>query len=135
MGADRFEQVERSRRIDAEVGVGLAGRPVVRGLCGRVDDQLEIGRVLGDDPIDLVARANVRFIQRKASFSSVRICAVRFVEASGPKKRAGMSLSIPRTSKPSAVRLRTAEDPTNPLDPVTMATGIATAALPLRSRS
>src|SRR5438034_418817 len=46
------------------------------------------------------------------------------VEASGPKKRARMSLSIPTIRNPSADHRRTASDPINPAAPVTTQTDI-----------
>src|SRR6478752_3902116 len=46
------------------------------------------------------------------------------VEASGLKKRARMSFSIPTTSKPAAVKWATASEPIRPPEPVTIATGI-----------
>src|SRR5262249_17890484 len=40
------------------------------------------------------------------------------VDASGPKNRARMSLSMPTTDRPSPAKCRTASDPMRPADPV-----------------
>ena len=57
--ARRLEQVERAVGVDAEVGLGLLGRPVVRGLRGGVHDQLDLAGVLGEDARDGVGVADV----------------------------------------------------------------------------
>jgi hypothetical protein len=54
-----LQQVERAGRVHAEVGVGLARRPVVGRLRGGVNDQLEIGGVLPEDPHHRVAVPDV----------------------------------------------------------------------------
>ena len=49
---------------------------------------------------------------------------VRRVDASGPKKRARMSFSMPTTSKPRSAKWRTDSEPMSPPEPVTMAMGM-----------
>ena len=65
-----FEQVQRSVRVDGEVRERLRRRPVVRRLCGGVDDELERRRVLPKDPVDGVGVANVEVERAELS----RIC-------------------------------------------------------------
>ncbi len=55
----RFEQVERAVGVDAEVGVGILRRPVVRRLGRRVHDQLDVGAVLGEQGLDPLAIPDV----------------------------------------------------------------------------
>ncbi len=57
--AGRLEQVERAVGVDAEVGLRVAGGPVVRGLGGGVDDQLDLLAGLGEDAIDALGVADV----------------------------------------------------------------------------
>ena len=56
----RLEQVERAGRVDAEVGPGVAGRPVVGGLRGGVDDQLEPRGVPAEHAVDRPRRRACR---------------------------------------------------------------------------
>ena len=97
--AGRLEQVERAVGVDCEVGLRVARRPVVGGLRGGVDDQLDPARARAEDPLDRAGVADVDvldFETRGAPRSRRSVtCAV---EASGPKKRARMSFSIPTTS-------------------------------------
>ena len=39
----RLEHVERSQRVDAEIGEGVARGPIVRGLRRGVDDEFDVG--------------------------------------------------------------------------------------------
>ncbi len=59
MVAGGLEQVERAVGIDAEVRLRIAGSPVVRGLGGGVDDQLDFLAGLGEDAVDAVRVADV----------------------------------------------------------------------------
>ena len=59
VGAGRLEQVEGAVGVDAEVGLRVARGPVVGGLGGGVDDELDRAAVLGEDPVDGVAVADV----------------------------------------------------------------------------
>ena len=59
MGAGGLEQVEGAVGVDTEVGLRVAGGPVVGGLGGGVDDQLDLAGVLAEDPVDGVAVADV----------------------------------------------------------------------------
>jgi hypothetical protein len=54
-----LQQVERAVGVDAEVGLRLLGGPVVRGLRGGVDDQLDLAGVPGEDPLDALGVADV----------------------------------------------------------------------------
>ena len=107
MLAGRLEQVERAVGVDREVRVRVARRPVVRGLRGGVDDQLDLAAVLGEQPRRRRRRRGCR-ARRCGSSASSRLsrsltCAV---EASGPKSTARMSFSIPTTSKPASTKSR-----------------------------
>ena len=55
----RLEQVQRAVGVDREVRLRVARRPVVRRLRGRVDDELELLGVLGEDAHDRVGVADV----------------------------------------------------------------------------
>ena len=57
--AGRLEQVERAERVDAEVGLGVACRPVVRGLGSGVDHGLDLPRQIRKGTIDAVGVADV----------------------------------------------------------------------------
>ena len=59
VGAGGLEQVEGAVGVDAEVGLGVAGGPVVGGLGGGVDDQLDLARVLAEDAVDRGTVADV----------------------------------------------------------------------------
>ena len=97
--ARRLEQVERAVGVDAEVGLRVARGPVVRGLRGGVDDQLDLAGVLGEDARDAVGVADVELERRgtrRARRTSRSVTCE--VEASGPKNCARMSFSSPITS-------------------------------------
>src|SRR6266480_4531084 len=51
---------------------------------------------------------------------AIKSSRVFFVDASAPKNRARMSLSIPTTHAPSSANRFTVSEPINPADPVTM---------------
>ena len=59
-GLCRFQQVQRSGRVHAEVDVRIGGGPVVRRLSRGVDDEFQPLRVLREDPVDRVRVADVR---------------------------------------------------------------------------
>ena len=59
VGARGLQQVEGAGRVDGEVGVRLARRPVVRRLRGGVDDDRQVARVAGEEFHDAVGVADV----------------------------------------------------------------------------
>ena len=123
MPASGLEQVQGPVGVDVEIRLGLSRRPIMRGLRGGVDDQLEAPGVLGEDPVDAVGVANVELERAELGVGGRPARAVVLaVDASGPKKLARMSFSSPTTSHPASTRWRTASDPTRPPDPVTSAT-------------
>ena len=125
MGARRLEQVERAVGVDREVGLRLARRPVVGGLRGGVDDQLDPAGVLAEDPLDRRRRRGCRLSPSGTPDARRPSRSVTWeVDDSGPKKRARMSFSMPTTSKPSATKCSTASEPISPPEPVMIATGI-----------
>src|SRR5690606_9865390 len=50
--AKSLQQVERAGRVDVEVRERLARGPIVRGLSGRVDDQLDRGAEPPEERVD-----------------------------------------------------------------------------------
>ncbi len=92
---DRLEQVQRAERVDAEVRVGIAGRPVVRRLGRRVDHRDDRRAVLGEQRLDRVAVADVgrhmaigrqlrleaRPVRRRARFGAEEVAAQVVVDA------------------------------------------------------
>ena len=75
--------------------------------------------------LDAVGVADVELGERKPStLVDQALRDVGVVEASGPKKRARMSFSMPMTSKPCSAKWRTDSEPIRPPEPVTMAMGM-----------
>src|SRR5680860_280832 len=70
VGAGRLEQVERAVGVDAEVGLRIARRPVVGGLRGGVDHQLDRLAVGGEDALDRVAVADVGVFAAEAGMGA-----------------------------------------------------------------
>jgi hypothetical protein len=64
--ASGLEQVQGPVRVDREVRLRVRGRPVVGGLSRRVDDQREVALVLGPQPLDPAAIADVELERAKA---------------------------------------------------------------------
>ena len=56
------QKVERAVGVDGEVGVRVRGRPVVRGLRGGVDDQLDRAPVAREERVDPLAVADVHLL-------------------------------------------------------------------------
>ena len=102
MRAGRLEHVQGADRVDVEVGERLLGRPVVRGLRGGVDHELDRVAVAGEDlrrpPRGRGCRRRGGGSARPSAFSSRDW--FQAVDASGPKNTLRMSLSIPTTSMP-----------------------------------
>ena len=88
VGARRLEQVECAVRVDGEVGLGVGRGPVVRGLRGRVDDELDRLRARSKSRSGLRRRRECR---RRATETRGRSRPIArsswLVDASGPKKR------------------------------------------------
>ena len=59
MAVRRLEEVEGAVGVDREIGMGIAGRPVVGRLRGGVDDDGDILGVIAEKIIDEIAVANV----------------------------------------------------------------------------
>ena len=61
----RLQHVQRADGVDGEVGVRLAGGPVVRRLRGAMDDELQ-GGAAGERALHAVAVADVEVERREA---------------------------------------------------------------------
>ena len=93
---------------------GSRRRPVVRGLRRGVDDQLDVLGVLGEQPLDALAVADVE-VQRAERVELARELLAHVPRRRlRPKKLARMSLSSPMTSRPSALKWRTVSEPMRP---------------------
>ena len=100
----RLQQVQRPERVDLKVGVGIAGRPVVRRLRGSVNDdfrRLEPSSRKQRVDSAIVADIDVVVAIVLAANSGVGP-ASRLSRPQDRRSGARMSLSIPTTSKPSA---------------------------------
>ena len=87
VGAGGLEQVEGAVGVDAEVGLRVARGPVVGGLGGGVDDQLDLAGVLAEDPLDRRRASRMSaFSQRNSECSATSRSVTCEVEDSGPKK-------------------------------------------------
>jgi hypothetical protein len=56
----RFQEDDRARRVDGEVGQRLARGPVVRGLRGRVHDHRDVAAVVREELTDTGLVADVQ---------------------------------------------------------------------------
>ena len=63
MRPGRLEQVQGAVRVDAEVGLRLARRPVVRRLRGGVHDDLDRGCVLGEQALHALGIPDVELVR------------------------------------------------------------------------
>jgi hypothetical protein len=118
-----LQQLERAVYFDREVGLGVGNGPVVRGLSGGVNDELECRawfekrRVIAEE-----SRMSI-WIQRNPSQPRASSSLTTRVDASGPKNEARASLSIPSTSNPASASCREVSEPIRPPEPVTIAVG------------
>ena len=95
----RLEQVDRPGGVDREVRQRLRCSPVVRGLGGGVDDELEARRVLCEQPARRRRSRGCRSERPERVGYVASSCSVcGDVDAVGPKKYARMSFSRPITS-------------------------------------
>ena len=117
-----LEQVQCAVGVDGEIGLRLACGPVVGGLGGGVDDDLDLARVGGEDAFDAVGVADVELVRAKLRVGRPELLGDRRRRGLGAEERLRMSFSIPTTSRPSRIRLRTDSEPIRPPDPVTIAT-------------
>ena len=126
--ARRLEQVEGAVGVDAEVGLRLARRPVVRRLRGGVDDDLDRAARARRTAARRRRRRGCRARRERNSAASVveQLCG-RPARSRPRARRTGgacRSRCRPRRS-PARPGARTDSEPISPPDPVTMTVAIS----------